>query len=104
MQSQSFWTAVGAAADMFEAEPVEGSFDKWMSRQWPDFEDMCLQMAKHHYIIQTAHRQWRQEKRTEFIDSIERVRLQNLCTQTGLEPNEFVEHAFLRHKNKCLNQ
>jgi len=104
MQSQSFWHAVGAAADMFEAEPVEGSFDKWMSRQWPDFEDMCLQMAKHHYIIQTAHRQWRQEKRTEFIDSIERVRLQNLCTQTGLEPNEFIEHAFLRHKNKCLNQ
>lgn len=102
MQSQSFWRAVAAAADMFESEPVEGSFDEWMSDIWPDFEAMCIQVAKHHYVIQTAHRQWRQEKRTQFIDTIERVRLKNLCTQVGLEPNEFVEEALLRHKNKCL--
>ena len=102
MQSQSFWHAVATATDMFESEPVEGSFDEWMSRQWPDFEAMCIQIAKHHYIIQTAHRQWRQEKQVEFIDSIERVRLKNLCTQVGLEPNEFVQEAFHRHKNKCL--
>ena len=101
MQSESFWRAVAAVADMFESEPVEGSFDEWMSRQWSDFETMCMQMAKHHYIMQTAHRQWRQEKRTQFIDTIERVRLKNLCTQVGLEPNEFIEEAFQRHKNKC---
>ena len=103
MQSQSFWHAVSATADMFEVEPVEGSFDEWMSRQWPDFKDMCMQIARHHYVMQTAYRQWRQEKRTQFIDAIERVRLKNLCTQVGLEPNEFVEHAIQSHQNKCLN-
>lgn len=104
MQSQSFWRAVAVAADMFESEPVEGSFDEYMSNIWPVFEIRCRQMAQHHYVMQTAHRQWRQEKHTQFIDTIERVRLKNLCTQVGLEPNEFIEEAFLRHKSKCLNQ
>jgi len=104
MQSQSFWHAVSATVDMFEAEPVESSFDEWMSNIWPVFEVRCQQMAKHHYIMQMAHRQWCQEKRTQFIDAIERVRLKKLCTQVRLEPDEFIEHAFQRHKNKCLNQ
>ena len=116
MQSHSFWHAVAMATDMFESEPVEGSFDEWMSNIWPDFETMCVQVAKHHYVMQMAHRQWRQETQAtaallsktgsmvpvEFIDTIECVRLKNLCTQVGLEPNEFVEHALHRHKIKCL--
>lgn len=104
MQSPHFWRAVTVVADMLESEPVEGSFDAWMSNIWPDFEDRCLQMAKHHYIIQSAHHQWRQERQTQFIDAIERVRLKQLCTQAGLEPNEFVEHALCRHKSNCSKQ
>lgn len=102
MQSQSFWKGVTIVTDMFETEPVEGSFEEWMGDIWKPFEAMCLQMAQHHYVMQMAHRQWRQEE--TFIDDVERERLKELCMQVQLDPREIVEEALKRHKRKCLNQ
>lgn len=99
---QQFWIAVNAASDMFEQEPVEGSFDQWLGKTWPAYEKMCIQIAQHYYIMHTASKQWSAESPTAFVDAIERKRLQKLCEDVGLDPREFVSSAFTRHKNACL--
>lgn len=102
MQSQAFWLAVNAASDMFEAQPVEGTFESWMSQLWPEYEKMCTQVAQHYYVMHTAYRQYQDEAPRTFVDTVERERLVTLCQQVGLDPREFVTSAFTRHKNACL--
>lgn len=103
MQSSRFWVAVGAAADMFEAEPVEGTFDDWLARTWPYYEKMCLQLAKHHYVMRTAYASWCARGQPEIDEATEREHLRTLGVQVGLEPNEFIDAAWTRHKHQCLN-
>jgi len=102
MQSQEFWLAVNAASDMFEAQPVVGTFEAWVAQTWPEYEKMCAQVAKHYYVMCVAHRQYQHEAPVAFVDEVERERLAALCREVGLEPREFVTSAFTRHKNACL--
>jgi len=102
MQSHEHWVAIGAVTDMFEREPVRGTFDEWMSNAWNDFEKMCLQIGKHRYIMVTAERECK--KCDEFDDAVEKARLMEMCGELGLEPHEFVEMAFNRYKIQCLKK
>jgi len=104
MESQQYWIAVRAAADMIEEQPIRGSYQEWIQDVWPNYEKMCLQVAQHHYVMRCAHREWCQESPVAFVDSVERARLAKLCDEAGLDTREFVSSAFSRHKNACLER
>ena len=102
MQSHEQWVAISAVTDMFEREPVRGTFDEWMSGAWSDFEKMCMQLAKHRYILLTAAKKCKEIG--TFDEVVERARLYKMSLDLGLEPHEFVEMAFNRYKIQCLKK
>lgn len=88
---------------MLEAEPVDGSFEEWFARIWPEYAKICRQVAQHRYVLRMAHKQWHETHYPVFTDNIERQRLEFLCCQVGLDPRECIASALKRHRAKCLN-
>ena len=96
MQSQEFWAAIGKVSYMIEKEPVRGSYEEWISNIWPEFESMCIQIAKHRYIMEMAAHQCKLEGVFDKVK--ERNRLFELSEGLGLDPHEFTDIAFERHQ------
>tara|TARA_B100000780_G_C20909675_1_gene362186 strand:+ start:304 stop:696 length:393 start_codon:yes stop_codon:yes gene_type:complete len=102
--------------DMFENTTDQENFEDYWHKTWDSFEKRCKDVVRHKYIMKIAFKTWKpvianpganifsrmQVWEHVFIPTIEKKRLKELCENVGIEPTEFVDLAYPRHMQTCL--
>lgn len=124
------WEVVSSFLNVLEEQPPAEDFEEGWRELWLPMEKACKNVARHSHVMKTALKQFEKQVSSSFAkdsllaemvldcyytndsakmlfaeafkDNHEKEQLVALCQDVGLEPTEFLELAFERHKNDCM--
>ena len=106
------WEVVSSFMNVLEEQPPAEDFEEGWRKLWLPMEKACKNVARHSHVMKTALTQFEKQVSSftsdsalfaeAFKDQYEKEQLIALCQDVGLEPTEFLELAFERHKNDCM--